>query len=116
MTMRISFLSLALAALASSCVINADSHTEYSGQYISPKTIAQIEEGHSSDYVLAILGEPTTRTEVGEQVEIWKWQYREKRTSSGAVFLLYSGSNKDERNKATYVELRDGVVVKAWQD
>ena len=35
--------------------------------------------------------------------------------SSGAIFLIFAGSDKKERQHVAYVEIKDGVVTKKWR-
>jgi hypothetical protein len=48
--------------------------------------------------------------------EIWKWRYTEQRQSSGTVIFLLSAESNTNNVKTTFVEFKDGVVVKAWRD
>jgi outer membrane protein assembly factor BamE (lipoprotein component of BamABCDE complex) len=98
------------------CIINAHSHTERSGLYVSAETLRQIEPGRSRDYVLALLGEPTSRTTLDAGVEIWKWAYSETRRSEDTLIFVFSGENSERVAGAAYVEFQDGVVTKTWRD
>lgn len=111
---------LLLAALAltafPACIINANSHTTRSGKYISAETVQRLEPGKDQDYVLALLGDPSSRQTLSDGTEIWKWTYRERKNSSGAVFLIIDSDATTEVERSTYVELQHGQVVRAWQD
>jgi len=109
---------LAAGALAApACVISAGSDTEISGQYISQRTLDRIEPGEDKEYVLALLGEPSSRTTLDDGVEIWKWRYLEKRRSRGHLIFVFDTDSKTETRHVSYVEFGpDGTVVKAWQD
>ena len=110
-------LSLALAATTlTSCLISVDSHTQHTGRRISEQTLSQIEPGRKDDFVLAVLGEPTTRTKLADQSEIWKWEYREKRVQSGTLIFVFSKDETTVNEGAVYVELKDGLVVRTWRD
>lgn len=110
-------LVVALAAtLFPACIINANSHTTRSGKYISSETVQRIEPGKNADYVVAVLGDPSSKQVLGDGTEIWKWSYRERKTSSGAVFLIIDSDQTTETERSTYVELKDGQVARAWQD
>lgn len=103
-------------SLAPACIIHADSHTTRSGKYISTETVQRIEPGKPAEYVVAVLGEPSSRQSLADGTEIWKWTYRERKQSSGAVFLVVDSDSTTETERATYVELQHGVVIRAWQD
>lgn len=114
---RLQLLALASAALLlPACIINANSHTTRSGKYISAETVQRIEPGKGQDYVFALLGDPSSKQVLGDGTEIWKWTYRERKTSSGAVFLIVDSDQTTETERATYVEFQGGQVVRSWQD
>jgi outer membrane protein assembly factor BamE (lipoprotein component of BamABCDE complex) len=99
------------------CLVSSSSNTTISGHDVSPKMMAQIEPGKTrKDFVLATLGEPTTKTPLEDGSEVWKYEYRKKSHSSGAVFLLLNHDNYTEKDGAVYIILRDGLVEKTWRD
>lgn len=122
MTQRTSPAAAAIVAVLASTllpacfVIHADSHLRTTGRAVSAETLSRIEPGRDREFVLALIGEPTSRTALEGGVEIWKWVYEEKRTRSSGLLLVVDSDETTERTGTTYVELRDGVVVKAWQD
>ena len=110
---------LALAALLlllPGCIVNADSHVHRSGRVVGPQTVAQIVPGKRKDFVVALLGEPTSTTPLAGGTEIWKWEFSEKRVRSGSLLFVFDSDETTERNGATYVEFENDVVLKAWQD
>ncbi len=108
--------ALAAACLFPACIINVDSHSERSGRYVSASTLQQIEPGRTQAYVLALLGEPTSRTKLEGGTEIWKWAYTETKRSEGSLIFVFSGDDTERIEGAAYVEFQDGVVRKTWQD
>lgn len=103
--------------LMTGCLVRSSSRTEYSGRFIGRETAKQIEPGKSKqDFVLAVLGEPTSKTPVSDGSEVWKWEYRKKEHSRGKVFLLVNADDHSETQGATYVVMRDCTVEKVWQD
>lgn len=109
--------ALAALTLMPGCLVCSSSKTEYSGRYIGPETVRQIEPGKSKEeFVLAVLGTPTNRTNAADGSEVWKWDYRKKKRSSGSVFLLVNADNESESQGATYIVMRDHTVEKVWQD
>jgi len=113
--------SLVLFALSlplTACVIvNADSHKTYQGRFVGEETLSKIEPGTTQEYVLAVIGEPTTRTNLSTGGSVWKWEFSEKVTRKGHIlFVLRDDSTKETRG-ATYVEFgEDGLVTSSWRD
>jgi outer membrane protein assembly factor BamE (lipoprotein component of BamABCDE complex) len=106
-----------MLGLVPGCLISTSSRTEYTGRHVGAETFAQIEPGKTTkDFVLATLGEPSSRATLDDGSELWKWTYRRSRSSRGSVLLLLAANNTAESEGATYVQIRDGVVVRAWQD
>jgi len=109
-------LPLAALTLCSGCVINTDSHSHASGRYIGEKTFEQVSPGKTKEFVLAVLGEPETRTPLSDGTEIWKWIYRQKKKESGSVLFVFNGDTTTETETSTFVQFKDGVVSQAWRD
>jgi len=113
-------LTLVAASLACTtlggCLIGSNTQTESSGRSIGNETLAQIQPGKDTAYVLALVGDPTDKTVLDGGTEIWKWRYTERKNSTGSVIFLLSAESKSESSKTTYVEFKDGIVVKAWRD
>jgi len=108
--------TLLAGTLATACIINVDSHKERTGRYVSEATLEQIVPGRNKDYVLALLGDPTSRTVVGDTTEIWKWTFTETTRSGGRLIFVYSGDSTERVEGATYVEFEGGEVRKCWRD
>lgn len=113
---------LAAAALAAALplagcrVVSSSTTISQSGNHISPNTLAQVQPGASPEYVLTLLGPPSTKTQLESGIEIWRWHHREERTSKGGVLLLFSGTRETTVERSTFVEFADGAVTKAWRD
>jgi outer membrane protein assembly factor BamE (lipoprotein component of BamABCDE complex) len=114
----LSVLPLACASTLAGCVIvNADSHTRYEGRYVSDETLARIQPGASQEYVIALIGEPSLRTDLSDGSSIWKWAYSKKVTSQNHVLLLFSGDSSKESQGAVYVDFGpDHLVRRNWRD
>lgn len=102
--------------LLGGCLINSDSSSSISGRYVSEQTLSTIEAGKTSDYVTAVLGEPSQKNSLGDGTEIWKWHYSKSTSSKTAVIFLIGSEADVTSEHTTFVELKDGVVVKAWRD
>ncbi len=90
----------------------------YEGVYISDSLLDRVDTGKTrTDWVLAVLGEPTSRTPLDDGSEIWKWAYRpvEQEVSIISVF----GNSKDEpalQPTIAFIHVREGIVVEKWRD
>jgi outer membrane protein assembly factor BamE (lipoprotein component of BamABCDE complex) len=105
-----------IALGTASCVINTGSHSDTSGKFIGQQTLDQITPGKSKDFVLAVLGEPTTRTPLSDGTEIWKWIYRQKQKKSGSLLFMFNQDTCTEVESQTFVQFKDEVVNQAWRD
>src|SRR5215204_6127076 len=93
-------LALASALLLGSvgCLVSSTSNQKVTGNFVAPNTFEQIEPGKTSAaWVKATLGEPSTKQSAEGGTEVWKYSYVEKKSSSGAVFLIFGGSNREEK-------------------
>jgi outer membrane protein assembly factor BamE (lipoprotein component of BamABCDE complex) len=107
---------LVLGPCLNGCVIDTSSHSEHSGKHVGPETLEQIQPGRSQDYVLALLGDPTTRSSAGDKTEIWKWEYRCREHRSGSLIFVLESDKTTDVHSTTYVLFEDGKVTKVWQD
>ena len=99
-------------------IVSTNSHVRRSGPHVGSSTFAEIRPGKTTaGWLLATLGEPTTRADVdGGAAEVWKWSSTEDKSGSGSVWLLYDGTSHKHVVTNTYVQLEDGVVTKKWRD
>jgi hypothetical protein len=67
-------------------------------------------------WIAGVLGEPCSRSEMSDGSQIWKWSYENTQTSNSSVFLLFGGRSSKKTQRTTFVQMKDGLVVKAWQD
>ena len=65
---------------------------------------------------MAILGAPTTKATLENGTEIWKWRYTEVEESSGGILLVVKSKKSTDTVHNSFVELADGVVIRAWRD
>jgi outer membrane protein assembly factor BamE (lipoprotein component of BamABCDE complex) len=86
------------------------------GVKVGPETIAQLQPGTSKAFVLALLGDPTSKTDLGDGSALWKWAYSERKTSSGAVLFVFGSKTEHESTSTCYVEFKDDIVQRAWRD
>jgi outer membrane protein assembly factor BamE (lipoprotein component of BamABCDE complex) len=98
------------------CLVSSTSRESYTGTYVSDQTFGQIQAGVTTrQWVMGTLGEPTCKTTLENGEELWKWTYSKVKRSSGAVLFIFGGSSSSETGGAAYVQMKDGVVTKAWR-
>jgi outer membrane protein assembly factor BamE (lipoprotein component of BamABCDE complex) len=83
---------------------------------IGTTTLEQIEKGCGRRFVIALLGEPMQKIDLGGDRELWTWGYREKESAGGASVLIIDNQPRTESSHAAYVELDGGRVLRAWRD
>lgn len=92
------------------------SRTAYSGAYVAPETLRQIERGESQASVLDLLGPPTSRARLGAEEERWSWRWSKIKRTRETVLLLSSLARDIEESGAAFVEFREGVVTETWRE
>jgi hypothetical protein len=114
--LAIAGLSLGLATVTG-CLVATNSNTTTTGVRVPESTYDQIKPGTTTaTWVHATLGEPNSKsTSDKDKGEVWKYTYTERTDSSGAVFLIFAGSNTSEKTGTVYIEFNNGVVVKKWR-
>jgi outer membrane protein assembly factor BamE (lipoprotein component of BamABCDE complex) len=109
-------LSVACLLLTTGCLVSSTSHQKVSGNYVPENTFDRIKPGETTSlWVKATLGEPSTKETAGDSVEVWKYSYTEVKEGSGAIFLIFGGSDKKELQRSAYVEFKDGIVKSKWR-
>lgn len=108
--------ALLLSLAASGCLVTSNSSQKRSGNYVADTTFDQIKPGQTTEgWVDATLGKPTSISRLDDGTEIWKYTYSERHDSSGAVFLIFGGASSEEKTHTAFVEIKDGIVRKAWR-
>lgn len=101
------------------CLVTSSNKVEESGIRVSENTLANVEVGRTSgDWLVATLGEPTSRTVVADRpgVEIWRYEHVRTERSAGAVFLIFGGSSSKTESSRVFFELEHGVVRRTWSE
>ena len=114
-----SVLLASFAISASGCLIISGNSLDQSGVRISQATMNQIEIGRTTEkWVIAALGEPTSRAEVGgdEDITLLRYEYRVRQSRGGAVFLIFAGGSETTRRTTTYFEFTDGYLSRTWTE
>ncbi|VAX42103.1 hypothetical protein MNBD_PLANCTO03-2011 [hydrothermal vent metagenome] len=109
-------LALPLAPLVGCAIISSDQHTSFTGNYVASDTLSKIIVGESTpEFTEAILGEPSSKTDLDDGSSIWRWDYTIRRESDGSLLLIFDGESSSSKKHSTYVHFKDGVVVKKWR-
>ncbi len=92
---------------------------KYDGTFISERLFDRIKVNETrTDWILAVLGEPTSKAELDNGTTIWKWSYRPLEQEA-SIFSVFGGS-KDEpklQTSTTFVRIdRAGLVLEKWRD
>lgn len=103
------------------CLFGNNTHTESTGQFVSSKTLTRVQPGQTAEFVLGLLGEPTSKVTAqgetpGQEVQIWKWSYSQNVEANKSVFLIFGSKSRTNSSGNTYVEFSEGKVVSAWRD
>lgn len=109
--------ALTLALPLGGCIVGGSSSTSITGTFVGRETLATIEPGATTrEYVLATLGEPTSKRTLSNGEELWRWDYRRVKKSSGYVLVVFGGSSREEVAATTFVHLQGDLVKRVWQD
>ena len=105
------------AGTLSGCLVSGSSNQYISGSVVGKETFNKIEPGKTrAEWVEASLGAPDSKKTLDDGTEVWRWTYtKTKRSSGGVIFLVHSDDNVTTTG-STVVEIKDGIVTRAWQD
>ena len=116
-TTLFTILAACLCLLLPSCLAGSHTTSNHTGKYVSPDTLAQVKPGEQRATVEAMLGAPSSRVDLADGSQVWKWAYKIDSTSHGRVFLLFNTNDETTKEGAAYVEFDpNGTVVKTWRD
>lgn len=91
---------------------------KYDGVFVSEKLLERVKLGETrTDWLRAVLGEPTAKAPLDDGSEIWKWSYRPLE-QQGSLFSVFGGS-KDEpvpQPTTSFLRIKDGIVIEKWRD
>ncbi len=107
-----------LLAFGSGCsVIHSHSTTKMMGKQVSDDTLARIEVGVTSeDWVVATLGEPTSREKVNDSTTIMKYASKKIRSANSTLLFVFDTSSKKEEKRTVYFEFRNGILDRYWEE
>jgi outer membrane protein assembly factor BamE (lipoprotein component of BamABCDE complex) len=107
---------LCASILVTGCLVTGDHHESTTGTEVSDATFKQIKPNTTTeDWVRATLGPPTSDSHLRDGGKILKYNYSERRESSGAVFLIFGGHDEKRIDHTVFFEVHDGIVTKAWR-
>lgn len=89
----------------------------YEGTYISDELLEVVKTGKTtSDWVAAVFGEPTARSELRDGSEIWRWTYKPV-AQEAAVIEIFSDEKKEPKlaTRTVFLQFRDGIVIEKWK-
>jgi hypothetical protein len=105
---------------AGGCLVMSVHSIDESGTQVSSPTLEQVEPGVTSEsWLLAALGEPTTRRLVQQtdpRTEILTYRHRTAEKHGTTVFLIFAGSRQKVSGSTMYFEIADGIVTRFWQE
>ncbi len=106
--------TLWLAVVASGCLLSSSSITKYSGQFVAEEALGRIKVGDNQQFVISLLGEPTSRTE-NDDLTIWKYAYNRTTTKKKSILLVIRDRDTTETTGAAYVEFdANRIVTRTW--
>ena len=93
---------------------------KYDGTFISERLFDRVNVNETrTDWILAVLGEPSSRAELDNGTTIWKWSYRPLEQEA-SLFSVFGGGSKDEpklQTSTTFLRIdRGGLVLEKWRD
>jgi outer membrane protein assembly factor BamE (lipoprotein component of BamABCDE complex) len=107
---------LTLAFATTGCVVSSSSTETHTGTQVSDATFSQIKSGVTTNaWVQATLGAPTSKTNLDNGHELWRYDYTSRTVKRGAVIVLLASDHTTETTQTAFVEFKDGVVVNAWR-
>lgn len=88
----------------------------YEGSYISDELFERIEPGKTTeDWVIALLGEPTSRFTLDDGSEVWKWVYREQGYNTSILKLTGDEESPTLPQVLTFVRMDGNTVIEKWR-
>lgn len=104
----------AMAIGMAGCLVSGSGSTSFSGPIVKSTTLDVIRDEHMTpDQVVEMLGMPTSTVETDTGV-IYAYASEKVSRSSGAVFLLFSGSEKHTTRSVAYVKFENGRAARTW--
>ena len=98
------------------CLFHQSTKVRRDGVDVSQAQFDQVTPGRTTAaWVLATLGDPTSRRSAGPADEVWTYAYTEHVDSSGYVLLIFGGNSSSDTTRRAVVEVKDGVVVRKFR-
>ncbi len=90
---------------------------KYEGTYISDELFEIVKNGKTtSDWILAVFGEPTAEAMLQDGTAIWRWTYKPT-MQEAAVIEVFADEKKQPKlaTRTVFVQLKEGVVIEKWK-
>lgn len=104
---------------ATGCLISTASSVQEHGKPLSVSTLRQVEVGKTTEgWLLAAVGEPTSRAQVRGQdnVELLCYDHKRMKASNSTILFIFAGSSNKLETSRTCFEVTDGFVTRHWTE
>jgi hypothetical protein len=102
--------------LSSGCaIIDAHSETTTSGTIVSDESLARVQPGSTTTaWLLATLGEPSSREQVDGSTEILKYSSQQLVEVDSELLFIFDTSTRKEVHRTVFFECVDGMLSRHW--
>ena len=101
---------LALVPCLSGCLFGSESNIDYQGRHVTEQQLQQLPPGTPAAEVLALLGEPSERTDLGDGRSMWSWRYTRREKQATQVLLLLALKSEETWQGVVVAKLADGIL------
>jgi outer membrane protein assembly factor BamE (lipoprotein component of BamABCDE complex) len=103
-----------LGATLSGCAIVNSNNSHVTGKRISAEQLALVKPGTTKDTVVDLLGLPTSRTDLGNGLDVWQWKFTQTSNHSTGLIFVFISDSSSSVEQTTSVEFKDGGVTRTW--
>ena len=97
-------------------IISSENHVSYTGNYVPSDSLSQIRVGESTpEYTAAILGEPTSKSDLDDGTSIWRLGQAEVINDLIDYFLLAILESPGDKTAVDHVLDHIQTVITAWK-
>lgn len=99
----------------SGCLYKNYTTTEEKGKKINDSTLQQLEpENTTKEWAISTLGTPSSRDNLNNGDEIFRYEYSKKVDEKIRVFLLFHSNKEDITSQTVCLEFKDDLLTKYW--